>query len=103
MEYAGFWRRFGALFIDSVIAVAISMVLTMLSVNSYATSLLVGLLYHPFFTSSRLQGTPGKNLLGMRISDLQGRRISFKKAVVRYLMSLISGALLCLGYFMALF
>jgi uncharacterized RDD family membrane protein YckC len=103
MEYSGFWRRFGALVIDSLIAFAISMVLSMFSLNSYATSILVGLLYHPFFTSSKLQGTPGKNLLGIRITDLQGRRISFKKSMIRYLMSIVSGVLLCLGYLLMLF
>jgi uncharacterized RDD family membrane protein YckC len=103
MEYTGFWRRAGALFIDSVITVAISLILSILAVNSVASGLLIAFLYQPFFESSRMQGTPGKNLMGIRITTLDGGRISFKKAVIRFLVRFASGLLMCIGYLMALF
>jgi len=103
VEYAGFWRRFGALLIDGVIVGLVSLVFKIVSLDSMGLSILVAILYQPFFESSELQGTPGKALLNMRITDLNGQRISFKKAVIRYVMRIVSSLLACLGFLMMLF
>lgn len=103
MVFAGFWRRFGALMIDGVITFVISMILMMISANSVATGILINLLYFPFFESSALQGSPGKYLLGMRLTDMQGNRVTFKAAFIRFLVKIVSGMVLLLGYFMMLF
>jgi uncharacterized RDD family membrane protein YckC len=40
--------------------------------------------------SSRWQGTVGKKLLGLRVSDLAGARIGFGRANVRYLAKVVT-------------
>jgi uncharacterized RDD family membrane protein YckC len=59
----------------------------------------------PYFTlleSSRLQATFGKLLLGIRIVDLLGKRISFARATGRFFAKTLSGQVLLIGYFMAM-
>ncbi|NJO53062.1 MAG: RDD family protein [Leptolyngbyaceae cyanobacterium RM2_2_4] len=46
--------------------------------------LIFGWLYFAFMESSPLQGTLGKAIIGVRVVDMQGRRISFLKATGRY-------------------
>ena len=103
MEYAGFWRRFGAMIIDGLIIGCLGLVLGIVSLNHYSVAFVVSLLYEPIFDSSFLQASPGKALLGMRVTDLQGQRIIFKKSFVRYVMKIISGGLFMIGYFIQLF
>ena len=53
--------------------------------------------------ASKWQGTIGKKILGLKVTDLKGNRISFWRAFGRYLaMSFLSGILL-IGYIMAAF
>lgn len=103
MIYAGFWRRALALIVDLIFVAIISMLLALFGISSYALGILIGFLYQPVFESSRLQGSPGKNLMGLKVTDLQGQRITFKAALIRYVVRFFSGLFLCLGYVMMLF
>jgi uncharacterized RDD family membrane protein YckC len=103
MNYAGFWRRGGALIIDGIIVGMISWLFKIVSADLWAIDILFGLLYTPVFESSTLQATPGKALLDMRVVSMAGGRITFKKAMIRYLVRIVSGLLLCFGFFMMLF
>jgi len=103
MEYAGFWRRFGGVLIDGFIGGLIGLVLGLIVRSPLAIGIVFALFYQPFFESSELQATPGKALLGMRITDLNGNRITFKQAIIRYFVRIISGMLLCFGYLLMLF
>lgn len=100
-EYAGFWIRAGAAIVDGIIIVVPSIALAWLI--PFLGSFLAALIYKPFFESSRLQATPGKALLGLRVESIDGQRISFRTAMIRYFMSFISSAILLIGYLMALF
>ena len=51
--------------------------------------------------SSPKQATLGKMALSIVVTDLEGKRISFGKATGRYWGKIISGLILCIGYFMA--
>jgi uncharacterized RDD family membrane protein YckC len=53
--------------------------------------------------SSRRQATLGKMALGLRVTDLYGRRISFARASGRHFAKIISGMILLIGYIMAAF
>ncbi|MCE5270447.1 RDD family protein [bacterium] len=64
---------------------------------------LVHLLYFALFESSHRQATPGKMLLGIFVTDEQGRRISFGRAVGRNLARVLSKMFCWLGYLLALF
>jgi uncharacterized RDD family membrane protein YckC len=102
-DYAGFWRRGGALIVDGVIICLISVLFRIISLNSVGIDILLAILYNPFFESSELQATPGKAFLDMRVVSMSGERISFKKAIIRYLVRIVSGLLLCFGFLMMLF
>ncbi len=67
----------------------------------WALDLLGVWLYYALFESSTWQGTPGKRVLGIFVTDMQGRRISFGRATVRFFGKLLSSAVLFIGYFMA--
>jgi uncharacterized RDD family membrane protein YckC len=57
-------------------------------------------LYDALLVSSRRQATVGQMALGMRVTDLNGRRISFGRATGRHFASILSGAILGIGYLM---
>lgn len=58
-------------------------------------------LYFAVCQSSTWQATLGKLALGIRVTDLQGRRISFPRALGRYPAKIISYITLCIGFMMA--
>ena len=127
VAYAGFWLRLAAYLIDSIllgIAVGIFIFMPLLgqsgaggmspesfwalymdtSRQGIARRLLVVMaawLYWALLESSALQATPGKRMLGLFVTDLQGRRISFARASGRFFGKAISGFLLMAGYIMA--
>ena len=45
---------------------------------------LVGVCYFIFFNSSKFQATPGKMILGIKITNLDGQRLTRKQALIRY-------------------
>lgn len=64
---------------------------------------ILGLLYYAGMESSQFQATPGKLALGFKVTDLQGRRISFSKAVGRHFAKILSFLFLFAGYLMIFF
>lgn len=118
--YAGFWRRLGALLIDSVILVVFDFTLIgILAASSASTSVQeavllsrrlagndlllygIGWLYYSIFESSSRQATPGKLVFGIAVTDTEGNRISFGRATGRYLAKNLSAISLLIGYLMA--
>lgn len=63
--------------------------------------LVMGILYFVVCESSAWQGTVGKLALGIRVTDLDGNRISFMKALGRYFAKFLSAIILCVGFMMA--
>jgi uncharacterized RDD family membrane protein YckC len=62
---------------------------------------MVSWLYWALLESSRWQATLGKKMLGLQVTDLEGRRISFARATGRYFGKVISTLLLLVGFAMA--
>ena len=60
--------------------------------------LLIAYPYFALLESSRWQGTPGKLALNIKVTDLNGERISFGRASARYFLKGVSALLLMLGY-----
>ena len=60
-------------------------------------------LYNAFFESSKWQGTPGKKVLGLIVTDMQGNRITFLRALVRNASKYISKTIFYIGYIMSAF
>jgi uncharacterized RDD family membrane protein YckC len=71
-------------------------------VGGWAVALvwLGAVLYRPVMESSAGQGTVGKQVLNLRVTDLDGRRVSFVRALGRDLAKIISALVLCIGFVM---
>jgi uncharacterized RDD family membrane protein YckC len=119
MRYAGFWLRFVAAVIDSIIISIIAYILVSLlglnnleltqsyydALNSPSTLLHTGIfwLYFAVLESSPLQATFGKKILGLRVTDDCGNRISFLRACGRYLGKIVSAFIFMIGFIMVAF
>ena len=119
-RYAGFWIRLGANLIDQLILMVICIVFALLvliptfvlvemlgrtlesaayaNVLGFSVTYPVTWLYMTIFESSRWQATPGKLALGLRVTDMNGDRISFGRANGRYFSKMISTLLCFFGY-----
>lgn len=102
MEYASFWRRAAAAFIDAIIITAISGICARLVILFPAT-FIMHFFYKPIFEASRVRATPGKYLAEISVERSNGDQLSLKDAYIRYFSSWISGIILGIGYLMALF
>lgn len=122
---AGFWMRVAAYLIDAVIlaipgwpiarAVPALMGVTlpaqptpeqllsflMVSCTTNLFALILGWFYYALMESSRHQGTLGKMALGIKVTDMDGQRITFGRATGRYFGKMLSGLTLGIGYMMA--
>jgi uncharacterized RDD family membrane protein YckC len=117
VKYAGFWKRLLAFVVDlgvtSLIFFALAIILPILlgprlGVPSGGVILAAGAvvwlvitwLYWALMESSSKQGTVGKDLLGIVVTDAEGNRMSFRKATVRHLGKLASALLVLAGFVM---
>jgi uncharacterized RDD family membrane protein YckC len=126
-SYAGFWLRFVASILDGIIlAVPIAVLYGLLIATAIpeilrnqgnpgaimATILprlilfefvafLGQWLYFALMESSSWQATLGKKALGIYVTDIDGKRISFARATGRFFGKIISGLTLTIGYIMA--
>ncbi|RDI47653.1 RDD family protein [Falsibacillus pallidus] len=66
-------------------------------------NLLASILYYAGFHSSKMQATPGKRILGLKVTDLNGNRISFWRALGRLLAMSFLSTILMIGYIIAAF
>ena len=62
--------------------------------------LVVGWLYASILESSKKQATWGKQMMKIKVTDLNGEKISYTRAVFRDLGKLLSGIIIFLGFFM---
>ena len=118
-EYAGFWIRVLAFFIDVFLWSLIGTILTMpiglllISATQLTSQELVDIqasivvstswIYCAVFESSKWQATPGKKLLGLKVTDLDGERIGFGRAIARNLLKIPSLLILYIGVIMVAF
>ncbi|NLD57445.1 MAG: hypothetical protein GX651_04835, partial [Methanomicrobiales archaeon] len=112
ISYAGFWRRAAAGLFDVVIgAFLIFGVKTageLLHSSSISAAMLIAgvgyfLVLIPLMTSSGYRASPGKILCGIVITDVNGRTVSFRRALMRelgkYVSLLIAGiGILLIGF-----
>ncbi|WP_084540782.1 RDD family protein [Desulfofustis glycolicus] len=128
MQYAGFWKRYFALMVDSIIIIVMLwicfFVLTFLVsiikyhidnitvknfisiidlIVSWGIILLLPWIYFSYMESSKHQATLGKMALGIIVVDKNGNKISFGGATGRFLGKIISYAILLIGYIMVAF
>ncbi len=65
--------------------------------------LLVGWLWFAISESSSWQASLGKKILGFKVVDANGQRLTFGRATGRYFVKILSGILLCIGFIMVAF
>lgn len=64
-------------------------------------AMVVQWLYFALMESSKHQGTLGKIVLKIKVTDVDGNRISFARATGRYFGKILSGMIMMIGYIMA--
>src|SRR5688572_7211372 len=109
--YGGFWIRFLAYFVDGLIlGVGGLIVLVAAAFAGDAFALLATLIviigpfvYFAALQSSARQATYGKALVGLKVADNGGNRISFPRSLARELAKLISAFPLMIGFLLAAF
>jgi len=110
-QYAGFWIRSCALVFDSLLLLIPQQWVSFLMgadnhdfwFVEFVMSLAMWWIYTAGLQSSSWQATLGKKLLGLKVVDNEGARISFGRATGRYFASFLSAILLCIGYIMVAF
>ena len=60
-------------------------------------------LYEALLTSSSWQGTVGKRILRLKVTDDFGRKISFGRSTARFFAKILSGWVMYIGFIMAAF
>jgi uncharacterized RDD family membrane protein YckC len=77
----------------------------MLAIGAYFFAILLNIiiswLYYALMESSERGATLGKLALSIRVTDLQGNRITFGRATGRYFGKIVSSMILMIGYLMA--
>jgi uncharacterized RDD family membrane protein YckC/Tfp pilus assembly major pilin PilA len=120
--FAGFVRRWAALFLDSLIlTIPLAIVAASIGAASgmfaqegleherafqllyYVMYFIAAPLYFAGMESSGHQATLGKQALGIKVTDLDGRRISFGQALGRWFAAALSYLTLFIGFLMAAF
>lgn len=135
MDHAGFWLRFVANLIDSIlvnIVVWVLFFLVLLVIGGIGTAMgadqpgrpgdpgaaqiILGLLvwlffglifivlpwlYYAYMESGDAKGTFGKQIMGIEVTDTNGRQISFLNATGRHFGKILSGMMCGAGFIMA--
>jgi uncharacterized RDD family membrane protein YckC len=110
MNYAGFWVRFLASLIDSlVICVAFGLLFALVTVMGLELAgmpfifLAIAVLYGALMQASARQATYGKALLGLKVTGMEGERISLGRALGREVAKILSTMTMLIGYVIAAF
>jgi uncharacterized RDD family membrane protein YckC len=113
--FAGFWLRLVAFLIDVIILLIPKGLVDLMvfgttsnehgGADALSQIFYLGLdwVYFAALESSSWQGTIGKKILGLRVTDLAGERISFARASGRFFAQFVSTIILCIGYIMIAF
>jgi len=123
-RYGGFWIRFVAAIIDGIlVGIVVLPVRVMIGLLIGAAGMAVsmpgigvhivkgivggaiffcaGWIYEAAMESSSKQATVGKMALGLKVTDLEGRRLFFARATGRHFAKYVSNLTLLIGYIMA--
>jgi len=126
--YAGFWLRFVAWVIDLFLSSAAAIPVALLGAIPYLffaneaegdpneimhgisaaytavyafAVVSAGWFYFIIFECSKLQATPGKLALGLKVTDEHGDRITFPRSAARTASKILSTATMMIGYILA--
>ena len=119
MSYAGFWKRFAAAVINAIVTTIGGLVIgfvfgmAMVAGGTKDPAILNGMgnilgiilcwIYFAAMESAPSKGTPGKMALGIKVTDLDWKKIGFGKATGRHFGKILSGIILGIGFIMVAF
>jgi uncharacterized RDD family membrane protein YckC len=103
MDYSGFWRRFLAFILDFIFLGLVCAILVIPFFFLAPLTVIVSFFYYPIFNASTLKGTPGKYIMGLTVTKLDGSRLDFKTAIIRHLMCFVSSSFFFIGYMLFFF
>ena len=99
-EYAGFWRRFAAFWLDIVVLLPVTAFVfwgaelyRLFNVYYLVPGTLVGLFYHVYLVR-RFGGTPGKLIMRLRIRKISGEAVGYREALLRNAPEFLLGLLI---------
>lgn len=117
--YAGFWKRYAAYMIDTVLLMIVfgiagavfgvsgAWLVTGDGVGTFGAFYLLQIalmaLYFAWMHASVNQATLGKLAVGIKVTDDDGERISLLRGIARFFATIPSSLILCIGYLMAAF
>lgn len=109
MNYASFWRRFGAYWLDVVILLPLTGLTFWLGDKSrlfylyyFIPGFLFGLWFHIYLVR-KYGGTPGKLLLRIKIAKVDGSSVGYKEAVIRYAVLFALSTLISVAFVLSSF
>ncbi|MBC7918984.1 MAG: RDD family protein [Rhodoferax sp.] len=104
MSYAGFWRRFGAFWLDFIVYLPV-IIFSVWLMSKTQAALTIWLLpgaaigvWFSVYLVKRYGGTPGKLIMGLRIVRVDGSTIGYKEAILRYLPLFALALLMSIAY-----
>ena len=102
LEYAGFWVRVTASIIDWLITIIPSFFITIfIPILSFPLLIIGWALYCSLLESSAHQATVGKMALGLKVTDVDGDRLTFGNALGRHFAKYLSTMVIFAGFIMA--
>lgn len=122
--YAGFWLRLAAYIVDAIIVGVVQYGIGFIMLGGsfmamsaedmeggmppgmalwYLLSIAIQWVYFAYQESSPTQATIGKKLVGIKVTDMNGERISFLNATGRHFAKIISAVILLIGFLMVAF
>jgi uncharacterized RDD family membrane protein YckC len=124
--YGGFWMRFVAMILDRLLIGVVTapfslaimfsvmkageavtmpetgqMIVAIIGIGMLA--LLAQWLYFAVMESSERQATFGKQIMGLKVTGLDGQRLTFARASGRFFAKIVSGLTLAIGFIIAAF
>lgn len=118
LNYAGFWIRFVAKFVDGIILGIAEQLLGLLTgwvatsggssfqIASVILVFLIGMIvrvgYNTWFIG-KYGATPGKMVCGLKVLTSRGEKVSYARACGRFFAEILSGLVCGIGYIMAAF
>ena len=121
IKYAGFWIRFAAYIIDTILTAILCYCIQALTgipmerviqvssqtgatMTTYSVhALVVIFLYFTISTGSKLQASPGKNIVGLKVITNDGSRITYVRSFVRTCSYALSYVTFLIGFVLAAF
>ena len=118
-RYAGFWLRLVAVFLDTgILFLAMLGFGAVFEINIFAVTptdldseglgilegvmVLIAWLYYAVMESTAPQATVGKLFMGIYVTDIEGERVTFGRASLRYWAKYLSALILFIGFLMAI-